>query len=275
MDTSAFIDVCYEQIKDHYWYGSLGDFKLIINRNTGRFNATKLCNDGGKVFENWYRNKKTKKLIEYYRHHNNDFIEMKKENKDDIDTPIISGTYLPEELILSLAFWISQDIYDRVYKIVRSYFVCEVNERCRNEVGRLHERIQQLECQVEQLRLENEKYRPEDVNLKTVDTKKLHIFTLIKKNSPNANRPLYVMRTHRRNHLNNLKRLQQKYPDFDIILEFPYNPNSNLYNRMKEQIKNIDVFYNGVKLLNGYTEEQFILDIQEIANTNVVSMMEQ
>lgn len=37
-------DICYEQIKDNFYYGKFGDFKLVIDKDTGCFNATKLCN---------------------------------------------------------------------------------------------------------------------------------------------------------------------------------------------------------------------------------------
>ncbi|GBM66193.1 Putative KilA-N domain-containing protein 313L, partial [Araneus ventricosus] len=60
-------DVRYEQIANQYWYGLFGDFKLIIDRNTGYFNATKLCRQGGKCFKDWLINTDSKELIEYYR----------------------------------------------------------------------------------------------------------------------------------------------------------------------------------------------------------------
>lgn len=44
------IDVCYEQIKDNYSYVIVGDFKIIIDKNAGSFNATKLCRSDGKKF---------------------------------------------------------------------------------------------------------------------------------------------------------------------------------------------------------------------------------
>jgi hypothetical protein len=32
----------YENIKDNFYYGLFGDFKLVIDEGTGYFNATKL-----------------------------------------------------------------------------------------------------------------------------------------------------------------------------------------------------------------------------------------
>ncbi|GBN19705.1 Putative KilA-N domain-containing protein 313L [Araneus ventricosus] len=280
---TSLIDVCYEQIKDHYWYGLFGNFRLIIDRNTGYFNATKLCHEGGKRLDNWLRNKESKKLIDYYSNKNdssnvrNHFFEVKKGNKDEIYNKVLSGTYLPKQLILSLALWISLEFYDKVYTIIESYFVNEFNERYRSDIDKLYGKIQIIEYEMDRLRSENEKYRKfeEDKGLKTVDTKKLHTFTLIRKNSATSKRDIYVMRSQRLNYNNNIKRLKQKYPNLEIILELRYNLDSiNLFDRIKEQLENIDVHYNGIKLLNGYTEEQFIQDIKEIANANVISMME-
>lgn len=56
------VDVCYEQIKDNYWYGIFGDFKFIIDKNTEYFNATKLCASRGKQFKHWLENKHSQEL---------------------------------------------------------------------------------------------------------------------------------------------------------------------------------------------------------------------
>ena len=49
-ENKSLIDVCYEQIKDNFHYGLFGDFKLVVDKNTGCFNAAKLCQLGGKKF---------------------------------------------------------------------------------------------------------------------------------------------------------------------------------------------------------------------------------
>jgi hypothetical protein len=46
-------EVCYEHIKDSFYYGIFGDFKLVIDKTTGYFNATKLCIEGGKEYRKW------------------------------------------------------------------------------------------------------------------------------------------------------------------------------------------------------------------------------
>jgi hypothetical protein len=57
----------YEHIKDNFYYGLFGDFRLIIDKTTGYFNATKLCVEGGKEFRKWSRLEKSKNMIEYYQ----------------------------------------------------------------------------------------------------------------------------------------------------------------------------------------------------------------
>ncbi len=58
--------VCYEQIKDTFYKGLFGDFPLIVDKKTGYFNATKLCNLGGKKYYHWKQTERSKKLIQYY-----------------------------------------------------------------------------------------------------------------------------------------------------------------------------------------------------------------
>ena len=60
-------EVCYEHIKDSFYYGIFGDFKLVIDKTTGYFNATKLCIEGGKEYRKWSRLEKSKNMIEYYQ----------------------------------------------------------------------------------------------------------------------------------------------------------------------------------------------------------------
>lgn len=50
---SAYFEMGYEQIKDNFYYGKFGDFRLVIDKNTECFNATKLCVERGKDFNQW------------------------------------------------------------------------------------------------------------------------------------------------------------------------------------------------------------------------------
>ncbi|CAL1302103.1 unnamed protein product [Larinioides sclopetarius] len=291
-------NVCYEQIKDQFWYGLLGDFKLIIDRNTGYFNATKLCQQGGKRFDNWLRNKESKELIEYYRrkfdasHLRESIIEVRK-GSSQIYNQIISGTYLSDKLILSVASWISKDFYDKANEIVKSYYLCEFEEKYKNDIGELNEKlqrvdhiVQQLTSEKEKIEQENEKIRrekeicqrenelyqsfEEDIAPKTANVEKLNSLTVVKLNNESFQYSFYVIRTQIECCKKSIKKLKEKHPNLEIILELDYSPNSiRLFNRIKEQLRNIKFYYNYVKLLNGYTEEQFIRNIENLASFNV------
>ena len=56
-------EVSYQHICDNYWYGMYGDFNIILMKDTGYVNATKLCKDGGKDLWDWSRNKSSKELL--------------------------------------------------------------------------------------------------------------------------------------------------------------------------------------------------------------------
>src|SRR5277367_586453 len=55
--------ICFKQIKDNFWLGQYGDFQVIMMEDCSYVNATKLCTDGGKRFDNWIRNDASQRLI--------------------------------------------------------------------------------------------------------------------------------------------------------------------------------------------------------------------
>lgn len=66
MENIELSDCTYECIKDTFYHGLFGDFKLVIDKSTGYFNATKLCIEGGKHFRQWKVLEKSKRMVEYY-----------------------------------------------------------------------------------------------------------------------------------------------------------------------------------------------------------------
>ena len=57
-------EISYQHICDNYWYGMYGDFNIILMKDCGFVNATKLCKDGGKDLCDWSRNKSSKELLQ-------------------------------------------------------------------------------------------------------------------------------------------------------------------------------------------------------------------
>ena len=119
-------NICYRQIKDSFYYGIFGEFQLVIDQSTGCFNATKLCNIGGKKFKNWTVLSRSKQMIEYFtkscgHDHGRSFYEIREQNNDPINKQI-TGQYVQKELILDIASWISVEFYDKCNNIIINYF---------------------------------------------------------------------------------------------------------------------------------------------------------
>jgi hypothetical protein len=167
MENIELSECVYEHIKDTFYYGLFGDFKLVIDKNTGYFNATKLCIEGGnKHFRQWKVLEKSKRMIEYYhnsRRQNPDvYYEVNGYNKDKIDCQI-TGTYVPKELILDIASWISIEFYDKCNNIIINYFV---NEFKKMDQTKLQEKIKEVEESMAKLSSEHEKKIVENNELK-------------------------------------------------------------------------------------------------------------
>ena len=46
-------EICTSQIRDQFWFAQYGSFKVIVNKENGYFNATKLCSLANKKFADW------------------------------------------------------------------------------------------------------------------------------------------------------------------------------------------------------------------------------
>ncbi|CCU56257.1 N1R/p28-like protein [Mythimna separata entomopoxvirus 'L'] len=119
-------DICYEHIKDTFYYGLFGNFKLVIDKNTGCFNATKLCNLGSKRYRNWLSLERSKELIKFIDKnrrldHSAYFYEINDSNKNHISKQI-TGQYVPKEIILDISSWISVEFYLKCNDIIINYY---------------------------------------------------------------------------------------------------------------------------------------------------------
>ena len=85
--------------------------------------VTKLCDQGGKNLFHWKRLEKSKRMVEYYQRScrsdlSGSFLyEVKLQNNDNLNKQI-TGTYVPQELILEIASWVSIEFYDKCNKII-------------------------------------------------------------------------------------------------------------------------------------------------------------
>jgi len=270
-------EVCYEQINENFWYAMFGEVKLIIDRNTGYFNATKLCQDGGKEFKNWARNKSSQELIQY-------IVTVEKatariraigpqyavKGGKDVQNEKVSGTYVSDNLILAIASWLSPEFYVKCNNIIKHYFISEYKNQ-------LQEAERMVNSMREEVMRKTEKLNSiiNDVAVKTKDDGLMHVFAIIAKNIDyeKLNRPLSAAddypfttaRVQKRNFKRRLEDIRCKYPNMELKASLPYNPNSvNWFNYLKENIEYLCTRYNDFKLLNSIPIEVFVADVNNL-----------
>jgi hypothetical protein len=124
--SSSLINICYKQIFQNFHYGIFGDFHLVIDKDTGYFNATKLCAMADKNFFHWKRLAGTNRLISYLEEQQSSSSkDIMYEVRTGTNNINITGYYVQKELILDIASWISPDFYFRCNNIVINYFTEE------------------------------------------------------------------------------------------------------------------------------------------------------
>lgn len=118
-----------------YHYGMLGEFKVIIRTKDMYLNITKLCSDGGKNFFHWKELKHSQEVIKYYNDNTPRVYEGLEScidvvNRGDLTTKgvsrenigIILGTYIPCEMAITVAQWVSVPFGSKVARIVVDYY---------------------------------------------------------------------------------------------------------------------------------------------------------
>lgn len=149
-------NICYEKIKDNFYYGIFGEFQLVVDKSTGCFNATKLCNLGGKKFIHWKCLERSRKIMNYlnsrYRDHDAWNYEVTGNNRIDVDSKS-TGQYVQKELILDIASWISPEFYFKCNEIVMNYFVSEYKNMSSDDRDA---KIKELELKMQNLQTEKD-----------------------------------------------------------------------------------------------------------------------
>src|SRR3977135_1235830 len=57
-------ELVFEQIEGNFWFAAYGPFRVIMMKDTGYINATKLCSSGGKEYDKWSRLISSHELIQ-------------------------------------------------------------------------------------------------------------------------------------------------------------------------------------------------------------------
>ena len=121
-------DVVYEKITEGYWYGMYADFKVIIKRENGYVNGTKLCTDNNKMIKNWLRNAATKILLDKFKEMYPGVLDqiLIKGGKN-VD---VRGTYIHPLLIPSLVSWVSPEYTLHINNVINAYNIAMSNVPC-------------------------------------------------------------------------------------------------------------------------------------------------
>ena len=267
-------NIVIEQINDNYYRGEFLGFNLIIDKSTGYFNATKLCNAGNKQFSHWYRSKKTKELLKHVNilrppHVEGGEYEVKSQQKS-VASKEISGTYVCKELILDIASWISPEFYLKCNSIILSHAEAEFKKRHQAEIEEKNCKIDELSRKIDQMCIKHDKEREEDKirheqereelmekleamhddltdannkldrtlpdhNIDPEDDDLKHNYILLK-NKQKTNEYLFV-----RGQDKYIELKKKNITSYDVIIEKTKNPNPiDLANRLRERIKVIN-----------------------------------
>ncbi|ARF02771.1 SWPV1-197 [Shearwaterpox virus] len=118
-------------IDEHFCYIEYNDLQLVMMKENGFINATKLCKTKNKNFNSWLLLDETKDLIYKMQHENvNSYqsnligviLEMGTENDE------IAGSYVHPNLIPHIASWISTSLAEKIYKIMNYFSPEEYDE---------------------------------------------------------------------------------------------------------------------------------------------------
>lgn len=136
-----FIDLCVEEINDYYYYAQYYDFKIIIEKNTGYVNATKLCIQMGKNLGTWLQHKKTTELLKDIRVTR---TGAKYERKVNEAPKQCTGTYIHPDLLPSLVIWLSNDFYFKCTEILLKKNCLENTKKPEHENHELRNMMKKL-----------------------------------------------------------------------------------------------------------------------------------
>ncbi|QRM16127.1 n1r/p28-like protein [Albatrosspox virus] len=128
-----FSNLVTREIDERFCYIKYDTFELIMMKENGFINATKLCKLGGKEFKKWIRLDGSKELIKTIEETNNVWkvkssgpdlarmiLEVKNESKGKHQYEV-AGSYVHQDLIPHIASWISPSFAVKVSKIINCY----------------------------------------------------------------------------------------------------------------------------------------------------------
>jgi len=149
---------------NEYVYGMYGDFKVIIMKENGYINASKLCELGGKRYSNWFRNDSSREIIKIEKN----IIHDKTGEKKEVTIKMLNvnihlrGTYVHPDLIIHIASWVSPEFAIKISTIMnntktRNEELKEENEKLKKITSEFTQNVKPLDGRtiMRELKLEN------------------------------------------------------------------------------------------------------------------------
>jgi hypothetical protein len=154
---NSLSQIAFEQIRENYYWGAYGPFRVIIDITTGYINATHLCglasnkNGKKKEFRKWLEVEVAKELIDGVS--SSARIQAEDQLRVPTDLPNeLRGTYAHPKLIPHIASWASPKFAIMVSDIVNEYLVREYKESIRVK----NQTIDRLEITLAEIKKQNE-----------------------------------------------------------------------------------------------------------------------
>jgi len=141
----AIQELICESIDDKFAYAKYGEFKVMMMKDNGYINVTKLCKEGEKEFFHWKSLESSKKFLDSFSKGLNipksDLLIIINSGNTNVLT---RGTYAHPDLVPHIASWVNHDFAIKVSKIVKDYFIRELyveRDRLRGERDSLTEML--------------------------------------------------------------------------------------------------------------------------------------
>src|SRR3981189_2081720 len=181
-DYLKLADIAYEQIEGKFWHGRYGQLRVVMMKDCGFINATKLCSDGGKELYRWFENQSSKDLLRCLATKLGEdgdiesiFVRKVVRTAQQADAEkAVSGTYYNPLIIPHIACWISPDFAIIVSDIVNDFLVGEY-KKCFEEEQARRRRADVRATEEQSRRLNAEQWAKEEKAGREVATQLLQL----------------------------------------------------------------------------------------------------
>lgn len=145
-----------EYITDNYFECSYDGLSVVIDLESGYFNASKLCTSNNRIISNWYKNHKSKLLLKKYN-----ILKIR------FGYASILGHYVHQDLFINIALWISTDIYFKCcnfvtkfteykYQLSKDNYYISIIEQQNNKIQKINSRLSYILKQISQKKIYND-----------------------------------------------------------------------------------------------------------------------